>query len=117
MDIVTLNKKSKTFRTDSDDGSVFSETFVEEKFEDDGTTLSIESDNSEEEDIGDEHRIIFTEEEKLFDKQIREYTKHPYEQISTEFDDSENEEMIGYDSPDEGSQHNLQYEENEEIDF
>lgn len=129
MDIVTLNKKFKTFRIDSDDESVFSETFIEEEFErlkiqeseDNKSTLSIESENSEEEeDLEDEYRIIFTEEEKLFNKQIREYTKHPYEQISTEFDDSDNEEMIGYDSPDEGSQHpgyNSRYEENEEIDF
>ncbi len=113
MDVVALNKKFKTFRID-----------VEEKFkhlkiqenEDDKSTLSVESDNSEEEE---EDRIIFTKEEKLFNKQIKEYTKHPYEQISTEFDDSDDEEMIGYDSP-EGSQHsgyNSQYEENEENDF
>lgn len=99
---MALNKKFKTFRIDSDDDSIYSETYFEDKFE----HLKIqesEDDKSEnsEEDLEDEHRIIFTEEEKLLNVQIREYTKHPYEQISTEFDDSDNEEIIGYDSQDE----------------
>ncbi len=111
MEIIALNKKFKTFRIDNDDESIndkFKCLEIQEN-EDDKSVMSIVSE--------DEYQIVFTEEEKLFNLQIKEYAKHPYEQPSSEFDDSDDEEIIGYDSPEEDSQHsgyNSQYEENEE---
>ncbi len=93
---------------DNYEESTGSEKIIEEKFKhlsirDDKSEMSIEHDSDDEENFEDEdeNKIIFTSEEKLFLRQVREYEKNPYEQSSTEFDDSDNEEMIGYDSPEE----------------